>query len=277
MSIKRFKPATPGARFRHVVQNDEVTAKTGEKSLLRGAKAGSGRNNLGRITVRRRGGGVKRKYRVIDFSRTKVGVPATVLSIEYDPFRSALVALIRYADGEKTYIIAPKGLKEGQTLVSSENDTEIQLGNMLPLSAIPTGSVIHNVQMKLNSRFRIARSAGTGATLMAKTDEYATIRLPSGEVRLVNLDCTATIGEVSNADHRNRVIGKAGANRWRGRRPKVRGSVMNPVDHPHGGGEGRAPIGRPSPVTPWGKPTMGYKTRKKNNPSDKYIVKRRSK
>ena len=237
-------------------------------------KGKAGRNVQGRITVRHRGGGAKRKYRIIDFKRNKDDIPAKVAAIEYDPNRSANIALLHYADGEKRYIICPNGLKVGDTVVSGPN-SDIKVGNALPLKNIPMGTVIHNIELQPGKGGQLVRSAGNSAQLMAKEGKYAQVRLPSGEVRQVRAECRATIGQVGNVDHENITIGKAGRKRHMGIRPTVRGSVMNPVDHPHGGGEGRAPIGRPSPVTPWGKPTLGYKTRKKNKESDKYIIKRR--
>ena len=246
-----------------------------EKSLLAPLHRKGGRNSYGRITVRHRGGGARRKYRIIDFKRDKDGVPGKVASIEYDPNRSAYIALIFYRDGEKRYIIAPNGLRKGDEVVSGAS-SDIKVGNCLPLINIPLGTVIHNIELKPGAGAQIVRSAGSSAQLMAKESTYAQIRLPSGEVRLIRINCKATIGQVSNVENENLNIGKAGRKRWMGRRPKVRGVVTNPVDHPHGGGEGKAPIGRPGPVTPWGKPTLGYKTRKKKNQNDKYIVKRRN-
>ena len=252
---------------------EEITKKEPEKSLLVTLKSKAGRNDDGRITVRHQGGGAKRKYRIIDFKRDKDGVPAKVAAIEYDPNRSANIALLHYVDGEKRYIISPNGLKVGQ-MVESGPDSDIKVGNALPLRNIPTGTVIHNIELRAGKGGQLVRSAGNSAQLMAKEGNYVTVRLPSGEVRMVRAECKATIGQVGNTDHENITIGKAGRKRHMGFRPTVRGSVMNPNDHPHGGGEGRAPIGRPSPVTPWGKPTLGYKTRKKKNNSDKYIIKR---
>ena len=254
---------------------EEITKTTPEKSLTVTLKKHSGRNSRGKITVRHRGGGTRPKYRIIDFKRTKDDIPGTVAAIEYDPNRSANIALIVYADGEKAYIIAPQGLKVGQKVYSGP-ESDIQVGNALPLANIPVGTMIHNIELKPGKGAQLARSAGNGAQLMAKEGKYAQVRLPSGEVRKVLLVCRATIGEVGNEEHSNIQIGKAGRKRHMGWRPTVRGSVMNPNDHPHGGGEGRAPIGRKGPVTPWGKPTLGYKTRKKNKTSDKYIVKRRN-
>ena len=254
---------------------EEITKDTPEKSLTVTLKKHSGRNNTGRITVRHKGGGTRAKYRIIDFKRDKDGVPGKVSSIEYDPNRTANIALITYADGEKRYIIAPGKLEVGQTIVSGP-DADIVVGNALPLANIPVGTIIHNVELKPGKGGQLARSAGNGAQLMAKEGDYAQVRLPSGEVRKVSMRCKATIGEVGNEESANIQIGKAGRTRHMGIRPTVRGSVMNPNDHPHGGGEGRAPVGRKSPVTPWGKPALGYKTRKKNKDSNKYIVKRRN-
>jgi len=275
MAIKKFKPTSPGRRQMTVIDRSVLTAEEPEKSLVEPLTKKAGRNNLGRITVRHRGGGHKRAYRVVDFRRDKDGVPARVVSLEYDPNRSAHIALLHYADGEKRYILAPVGLKVGDQVISGE-DADIKPGNALPLRRIPTGTIIHNIELQPGKGGQLARAAGTEAQLVAKEGDYAHVRLPSGEVRLVRLDCKATIGQVGNVDHENVVLGKAGRSRWLGRRPTVRGSVMNPVDHPHGGGEGRAPIGRPHPCTPWGKPALGVKTRKKNKPSDRYIIKRRN-
>ena len=275
MAVKTYKPTSPGRRHMMVSTFEEVTKKAPEKSLVVTLKNTGGRNAHGHITVRHRGGGVKRKYRIIDFKRDKDGIPAKVSAIEYDPNRSAYIALLNYADGEKRYIIAPNGIKVGDTVVSGE-DADIKVGNALPLKNIPVGTIIHNVELYAGNGGQLVRSAGSSAQLMAKEGNYGQIRLPSGEVRMVRLECKATIGQVGNVEHENISIGKAGRKRHMGIRPGVRGSVMNPVDHPHGGGEGRAPIGMPSPVTPWGKPTLGYKTRKKNKESDKYIVKRRA-
>ena len=275
MAIKKYKPTSPARRHMSVSAFEEITKKTPEKSLVVTLKRKAGRNVQGRITVRHRGGGAKRKYRIIDFKRDKDGVPAKVAAIEYDPNRSANIALLNYADGEKRYIISPHGLKVGDTVVSGP-DADIKVGNALPLRNIPVGTVIHNIELVAGKGGQLVRAAGNSAQLMAKEGDFAQIRLPSGEVRLVHAECRATIGQVGNVDHENISIGKAGRKRHMGFRPSVRGSVMNPSDHPHGGGEGRAPIGRPAPVTPWGKPTLGYKTRKKKNPSDKYIIKRRN-
>ncbi len=254
---------------------EEITVTTPEKSLTKALKKNAGRNSRGKITVRHRGGGAKAKYRIIDFKRNKDGIAGNVATIEYDPNRSANIALIIYADGEKRYIIAPDGLKVGDVIYSGP-DADIQVGNALPLANIPVGTLIHCVELKPGKGAQLARSAGNGAQLMAKEEKYAQVRLPSGEVRKVLLVCRATIGEVGNVEHSNISIGKAGRKRHMGWRPKVRGSVMNPNDHPHGGGEGKAPVGRKSPMTPWGKPALGYKTRKKHKDSDKYIVKRRN-
>ncbi|MCI7248140.1 MAG: 50S ribosomal protein L2 [Clostridiales bacterium] len=275
MGIKKYNPTTPGLRGMSVSTFEEITASTPEKSLTVTLKKHSGRNSRGKITVRHRGGGYRPKYRIIDFKRNKDGIPGTVSTIEYDPNRSANIALIVYADGEKRYIIAPNKLKVGDKIESGAA-ADIQIGNALPLANIPVGTVIHNIELKPGKGGQLVRAAGNGAQLMAKEGNYAQVRLPSGEVRKVAISCRATIGEVGNLDHQNIQIGKAGRKRHMGIRPTVRGSVMNPNDHPHGGGEGRAPIGRKSPVTPWGKPALGYKTRKKKNASNKYIVKRRN-
>ncbi len=275
MGIRKYNPTSPGRRGMTGSTFEEITSSKPEKSLTVNLKKNAGRNSRGKITVRHRGGGERRRYRIIDFKRNKDGIPGTVSTIEYDPNRSANIALIVYADGEKRYIIAPEGLKVGDR-IESGSDVDIQVGNALPLANIPVGTVIHNIEMKPGKGAQLVRSAGNGAQLMAKEEKYAQVRLPSGEVRKVLLVCKATIGEVGNADHSNIQIGKAGRKRHMGWRPTVRGSVMNPNDHPHGGGEGRAPVGRKSPVTPWGKPALGYKTRKKNKASDKYIVKRRN-
>lgn len=254
----------------------EITKKTPEKSLVVSLKKNSGRNNQGKITVRHRGGGNRRKYRVIDFKRnSKDGIPAKVIGIEYDPNRTANIALICYADGEKAYILAPEGLTDGMTVVSGDT-AEVRVGNCLPLANIPVGTIIHNIELQPGYGAQLVRSAGVAAQLLAKEGELAQVRLPSGEVRYVRMNCTACIGQVGNIDHGNVHIGKAGRKRHMGIRPTVRGSVMNPNDHPHGGGEGRAPVGRPGPVTPWGKPAMGLKTRKAKNPTNKFIIKRRN-
>lgn len=275
MGIKKYSPTSPARRFMTVSTFEEITKKEPEKSLLEPLKKQGGRNSYGRITVRHQGGGAKQKYRVIDFKRDKDGIKAKVAAIEYDPNRTANIALLTYADGEKRYIIAPEGLKTGDIIESGEN-ADIRPGNALPLINIPVGSLIHNIELKPGKGGQIVRSAGNSAQLMAKEGDYAQVRLPSGEVRMFRINCKATIGQVGNHEHENVSIGKAGRKRWMGIRPTVRGVVMNPVDHPHGGGEGKSPIGRPSPVTPWGKPTLGLKTRKKNKKSDKFIVKRRN-
>jgi len=275
MAVKKFRPTSPARRHMTVQDFSQITVDNPEKSLVVDLKKTGGRNVYGRITVRHRGGGHKRKYRIIDFKRDKDGIPAKVATIEYDPNRSAYIALLHYGDGEKRYIIAPLGLKVGD-MVFSGPDSDIKVGNALSLSSIPVGTVIHNIELKPGKGGQLVRAAGNAAQLMAKEGKYAHVRLPSGEVRLININCKATIGQVGNLEHENITIGKAGRTRHKGIRPTVRGSVMNPVDHPHGGGEGRAPIGRPGPVTPWGKPTLGYKTRKKNKASDKFIIKRRS-
>ena len=275
MGIKKYNPTTPGLRGMTVSTFEEITCTTPEKSLTVTLKKHSGRNSRGKITVRHRGGGYRPKYRIIDFKRDKDGIPGTVATIEYDPNRSANIALINYADGEKRYIVAPNKLKVGDVIVSGA-DADIKVGNALPVANIPVGTVVHNIELQPGKGEQMVRSAGNGAQLMAKEGKYASLRLPSGEVRKVRLECRATIGEVGNIDHQNIQIGKAGRKRHMGIRPTVRGSVMNPNDHPHGGGEGKAGIGRVSPVTPWGKPALGYKTRKKKNQSDKYIVKRRN-
>lgn len=276
MANKKFKPTSPGRRFMTVSSFEEITTDKPEKSLLAQLTKKGGRNFYGRITTRHIGGGHKRQYRIIDFKRTKDGVPGKVAAIEYDPNRTARIALIHYADGEKRYIIAPYGLKVGDK-IESGTKADIKTGNSLPLRNIPIGAIIHNLELKIGKGAQLVRSAGSSAQLMAKEGNYAHVRLPSGEVRLIHLDCRATIGQVSNVEHENIIIGKAGRTRWLGRRSAVRGVVMNPVDHPHGGGEGRSPIGRKSPVTPWGKPALGFKTRKKNKDTDKYIVRRRNK
>ncbi|MDR1061080.1 MAG: 50S ribosomal protein L2 [Clostridiales bacterium] len=275
MAVKTYKPTTPARRQMTSADFSVLTKKEPEKALLAPLKKTGGRNSYGRITVRHRGGGAKRKYRIIDFKRNKDGVAAKVTALEYDPNRSAYIALVQYADGEKRYIIAPNGLKTGDVVVSGAG-SDIKTGNCLPLTNIPVGTVIHNIELNPGAGAQIVRSAGSSAQLMAKEGAYAQIRLPSGEVRMIRINCRASIGQVSNIENENLKIGKAGRKRWMGRRPKVRGVVMNPVDHPHGGGEGKSPIGKPGPVTPWGKPTLGYKTRKKKNPTDKYIVKRRN-
>ncbi len=275
MPIKKYNPTSPARRFMTVSTFEEITKTTPEKSLVAPIKKKAGRNNYGRITVRHQGGGVARKYRIIDFKREKDGVPARVASIEYDPNRSANIALLNYADGDKRYIIAPNGLSVNDTVMSGPT-ADIRVGNALPLANIPVGTMIHSIELKPGKGAQMVRSAGNAAQLMARESDFAQVRLPSGEVRMVCVDCKATIGQVGNIDHANIRIGKAGKKRYMGVRPTVRGSVMNPVDHPHGGGEGKAPIGMPSPVTPWGKPTLGTKTRKKKKASDKMIVKRRN-
>lgn len=276
MSIKTFKPTTPSRRQMTVSGFDGIDkhAKP-EPSLTESLKKHSGRNSYGRITVRHRGGGNKRKYRIIDFKRDKVDMEATVIRLEYDPNRSANIALVQYADGEKRYILAPVGLNPGDKVISSA-EADIKVGNCLPIERIPVGTVIHNIELHPGNGAQLVRSAGAAAQLMAKEGKDAQIRMPSGEVRVVRTNCLATIGQVGNIEHENINIGKAGRKRHMGWRPTVRGSVMNPCDHPHGGGEGRAPIGRPGPVTPWGKPALGYKTRKGKNPTNKFIVKRRN-
>ena len=275
MAIKKFKPTTPSRRNMAVTDYSALSKVAPERSLLEPMKKTSGRNNTGRITVRHHGGGNRTKYRVIDFKRNKLDVPATVITLEYDPNRTAFIALIQYEDGEKSYIIAPNGLNVGDKVVSGPN-ADIKPGNALPLANIPVGTIVHNVELYPGKGAQLVRSAGNFGQLIAKENGYGLIRLPSGELRNVTLNCYATIGQVSNLDHDNVKIGKAGKKRHMGWRPTVRGSVMNPVDHPHGGGEGKAPVGRPGPVTPWGKPAMGYKTRSKRKASDKLIVSRRN-
>ena len=275
MAIKSFKPTTPSRRQMTVTDYSVLSKVAPEKSLLEPLKKHSGRNNLGRITVRHRGGGNRRKYRVIDFKRDKVGVSANVLTLEYDPNRTAHIALVQYEDGEKRYIIAPHGLKVGDTITAGAG-SDIKPGNAMPMASIPTGTFIHNIELYPGKGAQLARSAGVMAQLMAKENGYALVRLPSGELRNIPEQCIATIGQVGNIDAENVNYGKAGRRRHMGWRPTVRGSVMNPCDHPHGGGEGKSPIGRPGPVTPWGKPALGYKTRAKHHRSDKFIVKRRN-
>ena len=275
MAIKRFKPTTPSRRNMAVTDYSVLSKVAPERSLLEPMAKTAGRNNTGRITVRHHGGGNRTKYRVIDFKRNKLDVPATVMTLEYDPNRTAFIALIQYEDGEKSYIIAPDGLKVGYIVMNGPN-ADIKPGNALPLSAIPVGTVIHNIELYPGKGGQLVRSAGNFAQLIAKEGKYGLVRLPSGELRNVPLNCYATIGQVSNVDHDNVKIGKAGKKRHMGWRPTVRGSVMNPVDHPHGGGEGKSPVGRPGPVTPWGKPALGYKTRNKHKASDKFIVRRRN-
>ena len=275
MAIKFYKPTTPGRRQMTVTDYSELSKVAPEKSLLSVIKATAGRNNTGRITVRHRGGANRRKYRIIDFKRDVQGVPATVLTLEYDPNRSAHIALVQYEGGEKRYIIAPQGLKVGDVVMSGEG-ADIKPGNALPLTNIPVGTFVHNVELYPGKGAQLARAAGVMAQLMAKEGNYALLRLPSGELRRVPVACMATVGQVGNIDHENVSYGKAGRNRHKGWRPTVRGSVMNPCDHPHGRAECKSPVGRPGPVTPWGKPALGYKTRDKHHRSDKYIVKRRN-
>jgi large subunit ribosomal protein L2 len=272
MPLKKYNPITPGRRFMTVVRRDEITKTEPEKSLLRPLKKSGGRNNQGRMTARHIGGGHKQKYRIIDFKRNKIGVPGKVAGIEYDPNRTANIALIHYVDGEKRYILAPVGLKVGAKIVSSD-DADIQPGNCLPLKYIPVGTTIHAIELQPGRGAQMVRSAGTGAQLMAKQEKYAEVRLPSGETRRVLLTCRATIGTVGNSDHQNQSYGKAGKVRWLGKRPANRGVAMNPRDHPHGGGEGKSPVGRKSPMTPWGKPALGFKTRR-NKRTTKYIVRK---
>ena len=276
MAIKTFKPTTPSRRHMTVSAFEGIDKKAKpERSLVEPLKKHAGRNSYGRITVRHHGGGNKQKYRIIDFKRDKMDMPATVLRLEYDPNRSAFIALVEYEDGEKRYIIAPVGIKDGDMIYSGA-EADIKPGNTLPIEKIPVGTFIYNIELYAGKGGQLVRSAGSAAQLMAKENGMAQVRLPSGEVRLIRLDCKATIGQVSNIDHENVKIGKAGKTRHRGVRPTVRGSVMNPCDHPHGGGEGKSPIGRPTPVTPWGKPTMGYKTRDKKARTEKFIVKHRN-
>jgi len=275
MAVKTYRPITPARRQMTSADFSGLTKKKPEKALLSPLSKSGGRNAYGRITVRHRGGGAPRKYRVIDFKRDKDGVPGKVAALEYDPNRSAYIALIHYKDGDKRYILAPNGLRPGDEVFSGA-ESDIKAGNCLPLANIPVGTIIHNIELKPGVGAQIVRSAGSAAQLMAKEGAYAQVRLPSGEVRMVRMNCRASIGQVSNIENENLSIGKAGRKRWMGRRSKVRGVVMNPVDHPHGGGEGKAPIGRPGPVTPWGRPTLGYKTRMKKHPGDKFIIKRRN-
>ena len=275
MAVKIYKPTTPGRRNMSVPSFEEITKYTPEKSLLAVKKKNAGRNSYGRITVRHQGGGNKVKYRIIDFKRAKLDAPATVIGVEYDPNRTAYIALVEYEDKTKSYIIAPEGLKDGDKIVSSAA-ADIKPGNTLPISAIPTGVFIHNIELYPGKGAQLVRSAGSAAQLMAKENGMAQIRLPSGEDRLVRLDCKATIGQVGNIEHGIVKVGKAGKTRHKGVRPTVRGSVMNPVDHPHGGGEGKSPVGHPGPVTPWGKPALGYKTRNKKARTEKFIVKHRN-
>ena len=273
MGIRKINPITPGQRFMTVSSFEEITRKTPERSLVEDKKKNAGRNVTGKITVRHQGGGARQKYRIIDFKRNKDNVPAKVFSVEYDPNRSANIALLHYLDGEKRYIIAPLGLKVGDMIVSGET-ADIKVGNALPIANIPVGTMIHCIELKPGKGAQLVRSAGNAAQLMAKEGAYAQVRLPSSEVRLIPMNAKATIGQVGNIDHANIQLGKAGRKRHMGIRPTVRGSVMNPCDHPHGGGEGKSPIGKPGPVTPWGKPALGYKTRKHKNPTNKFIVRR---
>ena len=275
MAIRKIKPTTPGQRFMTVSAFEEITCTTPERSLLEDKRSTAGRNVHGRITVRHRGGGTRRKYRIIDFKRNKDGVPATVATIEYDPNRSANIALLHYADGEKRYIIAPLGLNVGDVLLSGET-ADIKIGNALPIKSIPVGTMIHNIELRPGKGGQLVRAAGNSAQLLAKESSMAHVRLPSGEIRLISMNSKATIGQVGNVDYELVNLGKAGRKRHMGFRPTVRGSVMNPCDHPHGGGEGKSPIGRPGPVTPWGKPALGAKTRKHKKASNKYIVRRRN-
>jgi large subunit ribosomal protein L2 len=274
MPIRNYRPYTPGTRERSVSDFNEITKSEPEKSLVRSVHRPKGRNNRGVITCRHRGGGHKRLYRIVDFHRNKHNVPAKVAAIEYDPNRNARIALLHYQDGEKRYILHPANLAVGATVISGP-DSPYEIGNALPLRNIPLGTAVHNVELTPGRGGQIVRAAGASAQVVAKEGNFVSLRLPSGEVRMIRRECYATIGQVGNTDARNVSLGKAGRKRWLGRRPEVRGSVMNPVDHPHGGGEGRAPIGRPGPVTPWGKPALGYKTRKRNKPSNALIVRRR--
>jgi len=275
MPTKKYNPTSPARRFMTVSTFEEITKSEPERSLLESLNKAGGRNNYGRITVRHRGGGNRRKYRIIDFKRNKVGV-AKVIGIEYDPNRSANIALVQYEDGEKRYFLAPLGVTDGMELVTDPAGADIKPGNAMQIANIPVGTLIHNIELQPGKGGQLVRTAGASAQLMAKEGKYAQVRLPSGEVRLIALNCMATIGQIGNLDHENVSIGKAGRKRHMGWRPTVRGSVMNPCDHPHGGGEGRSPVGRPGPVTPWGKPALGLKTRKKKNLNDKFIVKRRN-
>ncbi len=276
MGTRAYRPYTPGTRERVVSDFSEVTKSKPEKSLVKAKHRHKGRNNRGVITCRHRGGGSKKRYRIVDFRRDKRNVPAKVAAVEYDPNRNARLALLYYTDGEKRYILHPNGLEVGSTVVAGE-EVPFETGNAMPLSKVPLGSQVHNVELVAGKGGQIVRAAGTSAQVMAKEGDYVALKLPSTEVRLVRRECYATLGQVGNADVRNTTLGKAGRTRWKGRRPQVRGSVMNPVDHPHGGGEGRAPIGRSGPVTPWGKPALGKKTRKKNKPSDRLVLRRRRK
>lgn len=271
MGLKHYKPTSSAIRSRIVLGYEEITNDKPEKRLTRKIKNNAGRNSYGRLTVRHKGGGNKRRYRIIDFKRDKDGVPAVVKSIEYDPNRSSFIALVVYEDGEKRYILAPANITVGQKVFSGI-DADIKDGNSLPLYKIPTGTIVHNIELVVGKGGQLARSAGSQVTVMAKNEKYATLKMPSGEIRLVNVKCRATIGAIGNSDNRNILLGKAGASRWRRKRPTVRGSVMNPCDHPHGGGEGKAPIGRDKPRDKWGNPALGYKTRKKKKLSSKYIV-----
>jgi large subunit ribosomal protein L2 len=273
MGIKKYRPLTPGLRFKTSLTFEEITKSWPEKALTKGKNKHAGRGAGGRISVRRKGGGHKKKYRQIDFRRDKIDIPGTVAAIEYDPNRSSFIALVVYKDGEKRYMLAPEGLAVGRTVLSGPASS-FEIGNAMPLAKVPLGMAIHNIELNLGRGGQMARSAGTRATVVAKEGQYVTVRLPSGEMRMVNAKCYATIGELGNKDHMNVSLGKAGRSRWLGRRPKVRGTVMNPVDHPHGGGEGKTKGGR-HPVTPWGQPTKGYKTRKKRNTTSRFIVKRR--
>jgi large subunit ribosomal protein L2 len=275
MGIKTYRPSTSSLRQKTGLTYEELTTRRPHKPLVKSLSKSGGRNSRGHISVRRRGGGHKRLYRIIDFKRDKIGVPGVVDTIEYDPNRSAFISLIRYRDGEKRYILAPLDLKVGQTVVSEDKQVDISPGNAMPLRVIPLGTVIHNIELRKNKGGQLARSAGTGAQVLAKEGKYAQIRMPSTEIRKIHLDCRATIGQIGNLDYQNISIGKAGRNRWKGKRPSVRGTAMNPVDHPHGGGEGKAKGGR-NPVTPTGKPTKGYKTRR-NKRTQSYIIRRRSK
>lgn len=276
MAIKKYKPTSNGRRNMSSLDFSDITTDKPEKSLLQPLPKKAGRNNQGKLTVRHQGGGHKRKYRVIDFKRNKDGIPGRVATIEYDPNRTANIALIHYVDGEKRYILAPKGLRVGMEIMSGTG-ADIKVGNALPLKDIPVGTVIHNIELKPGHGGQLVRAAGSEAQILGKEDKYVLVRLRSGEVRMILETCRATIGQVGNLEHELVTVGKAGRSRWKGIRPTVRGSVMNPNDHPHGGGEGRAPIGRKSPMSPWGKPTLGLKTRKKNKPTDKFIVRRRKK
>ena len=276
MAVKQLKPTSAGVRGMSRLELTDITTDTPHKPLLESKKRGSGRNNYGRITCRHKGGGHKKAYRIIDFKRNKIGIPGKISTIEYDPNRNVLISLVVYADGEKRYILLPQGLKVGDEIMSGP-DVEVKAGNAMPLSKIPLGLQVHNIELIAGKGAQMARSAGTSAQLLAREGDFATLLLPSSEMRRVRVDCYATIGVLSNAEQKNIKLGKAGRKRWKGIRPTVRGSVMNPVDHPHGGGEGKAPIGRPSPVTPWGKPALGYRTRKKRRKSDSAIVRRRTK